>query len=73
MTFKLLHRILIKHDIPENVKLMSDSGWECSATEMNGVYYNREENVLVFTQEGDESDYRYFEDNKWELLYRRDL
>ncbi len=70
MTFRLLQRILVKHDIPETVKLMSDMGRKCDAEEMNGVYYNREENILVFAQSGDEYD-RYFKDDKWDLLYRR--
>lgn len=50
MTFEELSNIIEKHNIPKNVHLLSDSGWECNATEMNGVYYNEEANVIVFTQ-----------------------
>lgn len=32
---------------------MSNSGWECSATEMDGVYWNPVDNEIHFT----ESDY----------------
>ena len=41
MTMELLSRILKENKIPENVHFMSDSGWECDPTEMDGVFYNR--------------------------------
>ena len=50
MTFAELNKIIEENNIPHDVKLMSDSGWECSATDMDGVYYNREKNEIVFTQ-----------------------
>ena len=54
MTFKKLCEILEKNNIPKDVHLMSDSGWECSTTEMDGIYYNKKENIIVFTQEANE-------------------
>lgn len=54
MTFEQLNKIIKENNIPENVHLLSDSGWECDATEMDGIYYNKNENVIVFTQEYDE-------------------
>lgn len=51
MTFEQLNKIIKENNIPENVHLLSDSGWECDATEMDGVYYNKKYNVIVFTQE----------------------
>ena len=54
MTFEQLNKIIKENNIPENVHLLSDSGWECDATEMNGIYYNKNENVIVLTQEYDE-------------------
>ena len=65
MTFELLNRLIEENDIPINVKLMSDSGWECCATDMNGVWYNREKNTIVFTQVGDKYDHRYYLDDNW--------
>lgn len=50
MTFELLNKIIDKYNIPHNVHFMSDSEWECNATEMNGIWYNRKENILIFTQ-----------------------
>ena len=50
MTVKELNRILTANNIPEDALLMSDSGWECGATDMDGVYYNSKENIIVFTQ-----------------------
>lgn len=51
MTFERLSNLINKYNIPKNVHLLSDSGWECDATEMCGVYYNEEQNVIIFTQE----------------------
>ena len=54
MTFKKLKRIIDKYNVSENVHLLSDSGWECSETEMCGVYYNKKQNMIIFTQEASE-------------------
>lgn len=50
MTFERLSNLINKYNIPKNVHLLSDSGWECDATEMCGVYYNKKQKVIVFTQ-----------------------
>ena len=50
MTFEKLEQLINKYNISKDVTLMSDSGWECDATDMDGVFYNKEENVIVFTQ-----------------------
>lgn len=50
MTFVELMKLLSENNVPVDVHFMSDSGWECSATEMDGVYYNKGENIIVFTQ-----------------------
>lgn len=57
MTFAEINKIIEENNIPHDVKLMSDSGWECSATDMDGVYYNREKNEIVFTQNTMMRDY----------------
>lgn len=51
MTFKQLQRIIKQNNIPENVLLRSNSGWECCATDMDGIYYNPNNNQLHFTQD----------------------
>lgn len=51
MTFERLSNLINKYNIPKNVHLLSDSGWECYETEMCGVYYSKEQNVIIFTQE----------------------
>lgn len=56
MTFEKLQQIIEENNIPHDVQLQSDSGWECCETEMDGVYYDAEENRLIFTQTGDVSD-----------------
>ena len=63
MKFYELVELFDKFSISEDVKLKSDSGWECSATEMNGVFYNKKENLIVFTQaNGASGDVYYNED-----------
>ena len=68
MTFGLLKQILEKNHISENATLMSDSGWECDSTNMNGVFYNQETNCVVFTQGG--ADYKNeYAEKPWQALY----
>lgn len=50
MTVGELINIFRQNNIPNDATLMSDSGWECCATDMDGVYYNKLENTVVFTQ-----------------------
>lgn len=69
MTFELLNNIIEENNIPKNVHLLSDSGWECNETEMDGVFYNRNENKLVITQDGSYYDRAWFRKDGWELLY----
>ena len=66
VTFKLLNEIIEKNNIRRDVHLMSNSGWECSATEMNGVFYYEENNMIIFGQSGNEYEK---EDFGGKLLY----
>lgn len=50
MTYEKLRKIIEVNNIPQNVELLSDSGWECGYTPMDGVYYNARLNRIVFTQ-----------------------
>lgn len=50
MTLEKLNELCVRHNIPKDVELLSDSGWECWATKMNGVYYCKQSNAIVFTQ-----------------------
>ena len=67
MKLNKLLELINKHNISDDVLLQSDSGWECDATDMDGVYYNRKLNVIVFTQYFSEND-RYFNELDWEML-----
>lgn len=71
MTFDILQKIIKKNNIPIDVRLTSDSGWECDATEMDGLYYNKAKNEIVFTQCGDKYD-RYYESKEWENIYSKE-
>lgn len=68
MTYKKLIHILAKYNIPINARLMSDSSWECNATDMDGVYYNKKENTIVFTQDFSKYETDYIKENGWEKL-----
>lgn len=50
MTFNKLSEIIKKNNIPDDVLLLSDSGWECGSTKMDGIWYCKDKNVIVFTQ-----------------------
>ena len=67
MKLNKLLELINKHNIHDNVLLRSDSGWECGATDMDGAYYNRKLNVIVFTQYISEND-SYFNELDWEML-----
>ena len=64
MTVCELINIFKQNNIPNDAILMSDSGWECFATDMDGVYYNKLENTVVFTQEISKYD-SYYKSNDW--------
>lgn len=67
MRLNTLLKLINKYNIPDDALLESDSGWECGATEMDGAYYNRKLNVIVFTQYVSEND-SYFNELDWEIL-----
>lgn len=67
MTFKELKKLLKDNHIPDDVHFESDSGWECGPTEMDGVFYNREKNTVVFTQGWGKND-DYAKLDGWETL-----
>lgn len=67
MTYAQLEQIIIRNNIPKNVILQSDSGWEGGETEMNGVYYNKYKNLIIFTQSCDKYQW-YSQDVDWQAL-----
>ena len=61
MIFSKLNEIIQKNKINPDVLLLSDSGWECDPTCMDGIYYSKKSNRIIFTQ--DYSDYAIQEYN----------
>lgn len=68
MTFEKLCGIIEKYDIPHTVKLLSDSGWECDATHINGVFYCEKYNVIVFTQDDGFVKDEYLDQSVWKNI-----
>ena len=68
MTFNELNNLIKKYNIPSNVILQSDSGWECDETDMDGIYYNKTKNIIVFTQDFSKYESKYIIENGWEEL-----
>lgn len=68
ITFKQLSQYIKENNIPENVKLLSDSGWECGETGIRAVYYNEFENVLFLYQDKERDIYT----NDIEDIQKRD-
>ena len=64
MTLAKLKELCQQNNIPDDVELLSDSGWECSETNMDGVWYSKEANCIVFTQ-GEEVDFLLENDGKY--------
>lgn len=64
MTVGELFNIFKQNDIPNDAVIMSDSGWECCATDTDGVYYNKLKNIVVLTQEISKYD-DYYESREW--------
>ena len=50
MTIKQLNDIIQQYNIPEDCRLMSDSGWECDPTYMDAAFYSKKYNTIIFTQ-----------------------
>ena len=51
MTIEILNKIIKENNIPNDVIIRSDSGWECGDTACDGVWYNKKKNVIVLTQD----------------------
>lgn len=64
MTLAKLKELCQQNNIPDDVELLSDSGWECGETDMDGVWYSKEANCIVFTQ-GDDVDFLLKNDRKY--------
>lgn len=52
MTLKDICELCQKNNIPDDVTLYSDSGWECCETDVDEVWYAEQHNCLVLTQAG---------------------
>lgn len=57
MTLAELNEICRKNNIKDDVRLFSDSGWECCETPMNGIWYSEIDNAIVFVQESEAEEY----------------
>ena len=68
MTFEKLAILVEEHNIPKDVILESDSGWECGPTDVNGVYYSAKQNKIMFTQRCDIYQHPYHESEEWKAL-----
>lgn len=53
MTLQELEKLCKKNNIPKNAELICDSGWECEGTQVEDVFYDSTNNLLILTQEGD--------------------
>lgn len=63
MTYQDLKKIIEINRIPEDVNLMSNSGWECGATEIGAAYYSSSKNEIHLVQSPIESAEQYDEDS----------
>ena len=68
MTVGLFKQIMEENHILDDVTMLSNSGWECGPSEMDGIYYNPSEKTVTFTQAGTFDDLE-FDDDHFELLH----
>ena len=69
MTYGELKYILDKYSISDDVHLLSNSGWECDETEMNGVCYNSNKNEVWFFQGDNVIEIEKYKDDGFYILY----
>lgn len=69
MTLEKLIKVLEERNIPKDVEIMSDSGWECGPSEIDMVYYNPETKILMLTRRWG-NYHTYKKDDDWMLIYR---
>ena len=69
MTIKDFYKIVQDNNIPDDVTMESDSGWQCCESDMDGVYYNEEEKRIIFTQNGDLFESHWYGQEGWKLLH----
>lgn len=62
LTVNDLIEIMKKNNIPMDAKLTSDSGWECGATDVSSVFYDKDKNEIVLCQ-----DYPNLEHRLWQI------
>ena len=63
MTIEEFINKIDKADIPYNASIMSDSGWECDPTDCSRIFFDKENNVIVLTQEDYPS--AYVDETRW--------
>ena len=59
--YDILH-IVESNNLPTDTRVVSDSGWECSATDCDGVYYSEEKGCIVLTQDNEKRSINSFID-----------
>lgn len=69
MTYGELKYILDKNHIQDNTRFLSNSGWECDETEMNGIYYNPDKEEVWFTEGRWFSEIKEYKNNGFFVLY----
>lgn len=69
MTLSELNEICRNNNIQDDVILLSDSGWECSESDICGVYYSEIDHAIVLTQDDDEVEHRIGHAT-WHILTR---
>lgn len=69
MNFSKLKEVLDKNNIPYDVDLLSDSGWEGGETGMGSIYYSKEDNAIIFRQGDEYEKERAYNKKIYKLIY----
>ena len=53
----------------QDYTIKSDSGWECSATDIDGAFINHQNKTIILVQEVYDGDPYYSRNKNYEILY----
>ena len=65
MTIKELKEIIKNNHISDDVKILSDTGWEVDSVNINAIYYNKDVKEMVLCQFEDE----FYKKLNYKILY----
>ena len=67
MNIENFKKLIEKYNIPEDIILQSDTGWECGYSDLSSIAYNKKEKRIVFLSD-DTLIIPYYHTKDWQIL-----